>query len=306
MRVLLTGGAGFLGRACKVDLQARGFEVITTDLRVGADLQGDLALDAFAAALPEVDAVVHAAAVQYVSPDLPWLDRARYFRRNNVDATAGLCTRYAGKAVHFVNVGTSMMYRQGGEGPITVSSPMAPQGVYSHSKLMAQELVTRHFSQSSTVVPCIIGGPGRGGLFKGFVRSIQRRGRVLLAGPCDHRTHMVHVSDVAALIGQVVEQRVPGFFNAGAPEPLSIRQWVDVIASELGVARPRTIELPLGPVTWAAYLSGYRLLAREQVLMLRYPHQLDISGSLGIGWQPRYNNAEIARATAREIARTGD
>ena len=120
MKTLVTGGAGFLGGECIRQLRAAGVEAMSTDRRGAADFAGDLSDPGFCATLPEADAVVHCAAVQYLSPDLPLFARAPYFRRNNVEATANLARRYAGKATHFVFVGSSMMYEQTGAASYSV------------------------------------------------------------------------------------------------------------------------------------------------------------------------------------------
>ncbi len=305
MKILLTGAAGFLGRACLARLQAGGHEVVTTDRAGPVALQGDLANVAFTARLPDCDAVVHAAAVQYVSADLPWLARQAYFAHNNVQATRQLCTRYAGQDTHFVLVGTSMMYRQCGQAVYGTRSVMAGEGVYSLSKLAAQAHVDRLPNPHATVIPCIIGGPGREGLFRGFVRLMTRHGAVVFPGRGEHPVHMVHVEDVATLIDCVLARRAQGLFNAAGPQPLSIQGWVTEIEQVLGLPPVRRIRLPLAPVHALAACSGYRLLAREQLLMLAQPHVLDVSESLALGWQPAHSNARIVRDIARHIAGRG-
>jgi nucleoside-diphosphate-sugar epimerase len=112
---------------------------------------------------------------------------------------------------------------------------------------------------------------------------------------------MVHVEDAAALLARIVARKAAGIFNAGGPEPLSIGQWVDAIADELDALRVRRIRLPLAPVEWLSAASGYRLLAAEQLLLLRYGQVLDVSESLALGWKPRWNNAQIVRETARAL-----
>ncbi|HYQ95191.1 MAG TPA: NAD(P)-dependent oxidoreductase [Burkholderiales bacterium] len=306
MKILLTGAAGFLGRACTTVLRNAGHDVVTTDRHGAVHIQGDLAEAEFTRKLPPVEVVVHAAAVQYVSGDLPLWNRRLFFARNNVTAARLLAERYSGKAVHFVNVGTSMMYRQCGAPSYSPSSPMQGQGVYSESKLAAQRSVAALLDDWATVVPCIIGGPGREGLFRGFVRSIQRGGLVAFPGQGNVPTHMVHVEDTAALIERVVRVRATGLFNAGAPSPLSISQWIGEIASELGVRSIRILRVPLAPIHLLSALTGYRLLAREQLLMLAQPHVLDVSRSLKLGWAPTRTNAQIIRETARHIADSPD
>jgi hypothetical protein len=43
------------------------------------------------------------------------------------------------------------------------------------------------------------------------------------------------------------------------------------------------------------------LLAAEQLLMLRYPHVLDVAQSLALGWRPRWDNTGILRETVRAL-----
>jgi len=305
MKILLTGAAGFLARECSVELASRGHELITTDCRGRVDHVGDLADAAFCATLPDADVVVHAAAVQYVSRYLPWIRRQAYFQRNNVDATKQLCARYSGLSTRFVHVGTSMMYAQDGSPVYRTDSPMRGQGVYSRSKLAAQAYVDALPNSKATIIPCIIGGVGREGLFRSFVNMMRTLGVVAFPGSGRHKTSMVHVKDVASLIGCVVDGGATGLFNAAAPEPLSIEQWIDEISAELALGAIRRIHFPLRPVHALSALSGYRILAREQLLMLALPHVLGIEESLALGWRPQFDNARIVRDIARYIANTG-
>jgi nucleoside-diphosphate-sugar epimerase len=92
--LLITRAAGFLGSECIVQLGRAGHTILTTDRRGTMDFLRDLSEAEFCSGLPAVDAVVHCGAVQYLSPDLPRLARARYFRRNYVLGTRNLVDRY--------------------------------------------------------------------------------------------------------------------------------------------------------------------------------------------------------------------
>ncbi len=302
MRVLITGAAGFLGTECVKQFKINSYDVITTDKVGDVDLKGDLSDSNFTNLLPNVDIVVNCAAVQYVTKNLPILFRSRFFRVNNVIAAKNLSERYRSTDSHFIHVGTSMMYRQTGQNLYTVSSAKGGEGVYSKSKLHAQEIID-NIKGSATVVPCIIGGEGREGLFRGFVIWMKRFGVVPFPGAGRHKIHMVHVSDVASLILQVASVRASGLFNAAAPDALTIRQWINEIKMELGIISVFPISVPLFPVKLISALFGYRLLAKEQLLMLEFPHVLDVKESISIGWQPKYSNARIARDIAAYISR---
>ena len=301
MRALVTGAAGFLGRECIRQLRAESVEIVSTDRAGAVDFAGDLSDPQFCATLPEADAVVHNAGVQYLSPDLPLFARHAYFERNNVQATANLARRYAGTPAHFICVGTSMMYRVTGAPGYSTKSPMLGQGVYSASKIAAWEKVRALPNRTALMVPCIIAGPGRGGLFRPFARSISRFGAVVFPGEGSRPTHMVHVEDAAGLLARIVARKAAGIFNAAGPEPLSIGQWADAIGEELGVRRVRRLRVPLAPVELLSAASGFRLLAAEQLLLLRHGQVLDARESLDLGWKPRWSNAQIVRATARSL-----
>ena len=212
--------------------------------------------------------------------------------------------RYRHSGAHFIHVGTSMMYQQTGQAFYTVKSNMGGEGVYSRSKMAAQTFINK-LPNVATVIPCIIGGgEGREGLFTGFVNMMKKYGAVAFPGRGDHPIHMVHVEDVASLIVQIAKTGAVGFYNAAAPQPLSIRQWIDEIQVELGFPKITKISLPLTPVKFLSCLSGYRLLAREQLLMLGIPHVLSIEESLAIGWKPKFTNSRIVRDIAVYINRS--
>lgn len=299
MRILLTGAAGFVGTRARNRLAELGHEVVTTDIRGRVDYRGDLASAAFTERLPDVDAVAHAAAVQYVTQPRPRFIRRAWFYRNNVRATQNLISRYAGHIEYFMLIGTSMMYEQRHRAAYETSDPMRGEGVYSRSKRRAYDAVANMPNPVGTLVPTIIAGPGRAGLFGTFLGTIQRWGIAVLPGSCTWKTQMVHVDDVADLLACMVHSRSVGLFNAGGPDPLSIREWIRIITDELGGRPPRRISLPYPLVRFGAWITAYRFLAREQTLMLGQDHVLSIRESRSIGWEPQYTNEQILRETAR-------
>lgn len=302
MHILVTGAAGFLGKECVDHFIRSGHTVVTTDLRGDVDLKGDLSKASFTESLPKVDVLIHCAAVQYVTPNIPFFFRKEFFIKNNVEVTKNICKRYKGSGTHVINIGTSMMYCQGGDTSYDIDNMMLGEGVYSQSKVEAQKFINE-IENSATIIPCIIGGKGREGLFKNFVKLMQKYGVVIYPGKGHQLTSMVHVYDVASLAVLIAHKKASGFFNAAAKNPLSISQWVDEIAEELSLAKVIKITLPLKLTQFISIISGYRILAREQILMLKYPHVLSIHRTLLLGWQPKYTNKEIVRDIARSIAR---
>lgn len=302
MVTLVTGASGFLGSRVVEQLRQAGHRVVTTDLEGDVDIVGDLSESAFTSTLPSVDEVVHCAAVQYVTPSLPFLRRKNWFTRNNVTATRNLIARYDGDVSYFLLVGTSMMYKQDRRERYGIDSPMQGEGVYSVSKLQAYEAVIDMQNPTGIMIPTIIGGPGREGLFRGFVETMTNWGLAVRPGSGRHLTQMVHVEDAASLIVIMTRAHAEGRYNAGAPNPMSIGQWISTIANELELGSVRILPIWYAIVAAGAWATRYRFIAREQALMLGQQHVLDTSESIALGWKPLYSNERIVRDTARYIA----
>ena len=301
-KVLITGAAGFLGMECCKIFSKNDYKVISTDIHGDVDIIGDLSQKSFVENLPDVDIVINCAAVQYVTKNLPFFKRNSFFYQNNILVSKNLSLKYADSSVHFIHIGTSMMYKQTGQDIYSINSEKSPSGVYSESKLAGQIYIDE-IKNLATVIPCIIGGEGREGLFVNFILTMKRFGLVFIPGKGTNKIHMVHVEDVASLLLQIANNNSIGFFNAGGEEVLSINEWIDVISSELNLKNIKRVYLPLMPLKILSQILGYRILAKEQLLMLKYPHELDIKESLDIGWIPKYSNKKIVQDIAQYISK---
>ncbi|MER6539711.1 NAD-dependent epimerase/dehydratase family protein [Streptomyces sp. 900105755] len=110
MRVLVTGGAGFIGSHVVEALTARGHEAVVFDVRddPGADVRSPVAVGR---ALAGVDAVCHQAAM--VGLGAGFGDAAEYVSRNDL-GTAVLLTAMAEAGVgHLVLAGSMVVYGEG-------------------------------------------------------------------------------------------------------------------------------------------------------------------------------------------------
>ncbi|MFF6806396.1 NAD-dependent epimerase/dehydratase family protein [Streptomyces sp. NPDC012616] len=110
MRVLVTGGAGFIGSHVVEALRARGHESVVFDVRTdpAADVRDEQAV---ARALAGVDAVCHQAAM--VGLGAGFADAVEYVSRNDL-GTAVLLTAMAGQGVRrLVLAGSMVVYGEG-------------------------------------------------------------------------------------------------------------------------------------------------------------------------------------------------
>jgi UDP-glucose 4-epimerase len=144
MRVLVTGGAGYIGSVVGAELLAAGHEVVVYDnlgkghreaVPEGARfVQGELADGrALSGALEGVGAVVHMAADALVGESVT--DPAKYFRNNLVNGLALLDALVARRIRSLVFSSTCAVYGEPAKLPIDESFPTQPTNPYGESKL---------------------------------------------------------------------------------------------------------------------------------------------------------------------------
>ncbi|GAB1694486.1 UDP-glucose 4-epimerase GalE [Krasilnikovia sp. M28-CT-15] len=153
MKVLIAGGAGFIGStiaSCLLD--AGHHPVILDNLVTGrrefctgrSFYQGDIAdpevLDRIFADHPDIEAVVHCAALIVVpeSVDHP----IRYYREN-VAKTLELVDRLIGKGVtRFVFSSSASIYEPGEDFSVHEDSAVSAQSPYARTKLVVEQMLT--------------------------------------------------------------------------------------------------------------------------------------------------------------------
>ena len=159
MKVLVTGGAGYIGSHTVVELLAEGHDAVVLDNFANSSpraldavrritnrevrlVRGDIAdadcLDAVLAAT-DFDAVIHFAALKAVGESVA--DPLRYYR-NNLAGTATLLDRMAAHDVKTVVFSSSAaVYGEPRSVPITEDAPTEPASPYARSKRMAEDLL---------------------------------------------------------------------------------------------------------------------------------------------------------------------
>jgi UDP-glucose 4-epimerase len=150
VRILVTGGAGYIGSVTTAELIAAGHDVVVVDdlstghadaVPVGAEFHEaaitdlDDVIGAWA-----IDAVIHFAAKALVGESV--IDPAAYWRNNVVGTLALLDTLRRHGITRIVFSSTSATYGDAQEVPITESAPTLPTSPYGASKLAVDSALT--------------------------------------------------------------------------------------------------------------------------------------------------------------------
>ncbi len=265
MRVLVTGGAGFVGSNIVDALVARGDLVVALDdlstgdrsnlapdipLRV-ADVSDEHAL--FEALRGEAfDAIVHCAAKTKVVESMEKVD---LYRRVILGGTRSVVRLAQDRHVRMlVNVSTGgAMY---GETPVcaTEDTPARPDSNYGRFKLEAEALVGAAAVPSITLrLANVYGSRQRqdleGGVIAIFLGCWRRKEPLTVFGDGAAQRDYVHVDDVAAAVLASFAGRWTGLYNVGTGVATSVNDLVDAMSAVLGPppglrhAPPRPVEV---------------------------------------------------------------
>jgi UDP-glucose-4-epimerase GalE len=275
-RVLVTGGAGYIGsHACKA-LRRAGHEVVAYDnlvaghreaVRYGDLVVGDVANTATVRAAlrrRSISAVMHFAAFLDVGESVR--APARYYR-NNVTGALSVLEAMAEEGVSlFVFSSTCATYGEPVETPISESHPQNPINSYGETKL-AVERALPHFERAHGLRWAALryfnaaGADPDGEIGEDHApevhlipRAIEAAlgGRGLQVFGDDYPTpdgtclrDYIHVTDLAEAhvkaLGAIAEADRSAAYNLGTGRPHSVREVIDTVERVTGRPVPRTL-----------------------------------------------------------------
>jgi len=160
MKILVTGGTGYIGSHTVVELQQAGYQPVIVDnlsnssIRVldqiekitgqkpefhGFDLCDERLVSEFVAAHPDIKGIIHFAAYKAVGESVQ--QPLKYYH-NNFFSLINLLRAYAGKAVNFVFSSSCTVYGQPDELPVTEAAPVKKaESPYGNTKQIAEEIL---------------------------------------------------------------------------------------------------------------------------------------------------------------------
>ena len=306
-RILVTGGAGYIGSVVVAQLLAKGYEPIVFDdlshghraavpsaakLIVG-DVADRGALDeAFTKYEPQ--AVMHFAA--FIEAGESMQRPEKYFRNNTANALTLLEAVLAHGVKRFVFSSTAALYGTPEKTPIEENAALQPTNAYGESKLLVEQMLDwlqrihglrysclRYFNAAgaageqgedhhpeSHLIPIAL----QVALGERKELAIFGTDYPTLDGTCVR--DYVHVSDLAAahlLVLEALKEKERLIYNLGNGRGFSVREVIDTVRKVTGLAIPAK-ESPRRPGDPAVLVASSEKIKRE------------------LGWSPQYADLE--------------
>ena len=306
-RILITGGAGYIGSTCVHALLADGYDVTVFDnlttgqrsmvprevLFVEGDIRDREALSRVCDA-HTYSAVMHLAALKDVVESQ---QHEALYREVNIDGTAtvlDVMARYSVPRIVFSS--SAAVYGVGGDVLYTEDMPLAPVHVYGETKRAAEQLIQDAHSSGDiraavslryfNVAGDALGRTSShavGGLFDVIAATIARDGVVSVFGD-DYNTpdgtcvrDYVHVADVASAHRDAYTGE-SGVYNIGSGTGYSVRAVIDAFERILG--HPVAFEVAPRRDGDVAYSCADTTQATRE-----------------LGWKPQYTLDDMVRSS---------
>jgi nucleoside-diphosphate-sugar epimerase len=311
MRVIVTGGTGFIGSHLVEALVQAGHDVYcavrntneairnlpahTIPVNIDKIISGRFPFD-------RGDALFHLAAIRH-----RWGVSQDEYVSANVGLTQALLEASTGRIDQFIYGSSIAVFGWPGKGPIDESFSYAPLNEYGKSKVRCEKLMMErsHISkpQITIIRPSITYGrrDPTGMLTK--LATMLNRGIYATVGSGENRVQLVHVSDlVQGFIKALGNERAYGRdYIVTARSPISINRLVEIVAREIGKPVPR-MNIPL----WASYLTAFALescyaaglkitgqepiIAREKIQVMATDRHYSIDRAMDeLGYAPAYD-----------------
>ena len=306
-RILVTGGAGYIGSVVVAQLLHRGHEVIVLDdlsnghraaVPVSATfIQGDIAdrelLDRiFSETKPE--AVIHLAA--FIEAGESMKHPEKFFRNNTASTLTLLETVIAHGVRRFVFSSTAALYGTPEKSPIEEDAPLQPTNAYGESKLLVEQMLAWLHRIHGLHYACLryfnaAGAAGEQGedhrpeshlipialqVAAGTHEQLQIFGTDYPTPDGTCVRDYIHVNDLAAahlLALEALMEKGRLIYNVGNGQGFSVREVIDTVRKVTGHAVPAQ-ESPRRPGDPAVLVASSAKIKKE------------------LGWKPQYADLE--------------
>jgi hypothetical protein len=290
MRILITGGTGFVGQALCPRLRSAGHEVVILTRQENPQLPGGVAKAV--TGLGELDARQFGAVINLAGApigDARWTEARKKLLLESRVATTARLVEWMGSAAQppavLVSASAVGYYGEQGDRPITEDTPPTPG--FTHELCAAWE---REAGKAASLgvrgctmrIGVVLDRDG-GALAK--MLPAFRAGAGGRLGSGRHYFPWIHREDVAAACQWLVDQpQARGAYNVGAPNPVTNAEFTRALGRALG--RPTVLPMPAAALKLLFGEMSELLLVSDRMLpkrlldagfQFRYP---DLGGAL--------------------------
>lgn len=329
MRLLVTGGTGFIGSHLAEEGRRRGAEVVVLGLtdrpeeRANVELLRRQGVEIVPGSITDEalcrQAVRGATHVFHLAVAMREGGKSdAFFESVNLDGTRRLLEAASAEGVRrFIYCSTIGIYGHRAPGITREDSPLAPGNIYERTKVSAERLVRELGGARGlpwvVLRPADVYGPRDQRLLKLFAGV--SRGRFPLFGRGEGRRHMIYVDDVVAGFFRACERDEAleqGLILAG-PRPCTLRELIAMVQAAVG-SRRFGVRLPLGPMLGLAAVVEDVCQAlgldppiyRRRMDFFWSDSEFDTSRARrALDWVPRVDLPEGIRKTLDDYRRTG-
>lgn len=258
MKILITGVHGFVGSNFSAmlaeDHTVYGLDIVAPVNPSVARTYSWTDLDE--GKLPEVDAVVHLAALVH---DIKKASNEEAYYSVNTGLTKKIYDWFLqSSAKKFVFFSTVKAVADRVEGILTEDVIPSPVGAYGNSKLQAEAYILGHLSGDKLVYilrPCMIHGSGNKGNLPQLFNMV-RKGIPWPLGAYDNLRTFTSIGNVRFVVKSLLTREVPsGIYNLGDDDPVSTNELIRMICASLG-RKARIWRLPKWLISAGAQLGG--------------------------------------------------
>lgn len=329
MKVLVTGGGGFVGRHLIARLLARGYKVRSFGRSAQPDLEaqgvechrGDLAdAAAVATACAGMDAVFHVAAKAGI-----WGSWDSFYAPNVLGARhiVTACRQHGIPRLVYTSTPSVVFNRQAFCGA-DESLPYGSRWLchYAHTKALAEKETLAANHRDLRVValrPHLVFGPGDPHLLPRVLQKAEA-GRLRIVGDGQSQVDVSYVGNVADAHVQALDalesNQAPGkaYFIAQG-EPVALWPWINQLLESLGKeAITRTIPLPLAYGIGGLCEGLWKIMLRKEdppmtrfvAVELAKDHYFNINAARrDLGYEPKTGMAEALEKTVADLRQRG-
>lgn len=309
MKVLVSGAAGFVGRALCRQLTVAGHVLVPTVRRASGlrneRVIGEIGMSTdWQTALEGCDAVVHLAARVHVMDDTTQ-DPLALVRATNTAGTLHLARQAAEAGVkRFVFISTIKVNGEGRDTPYRETDAAAPVDAYAISKWEAEQGLQRIAQETSLEVvilrPPLVYGPGVKANFLRLMRMVER-GWPLPLGAIRNRRSLLYLGNFVDAIRLCVEHPAAAgrTFLLDDGVPVSTPELIQAVARAMGRST-HFLAVPVGVLELAGVLLGKR------AAVARLTGSLFVDSSAirsRLGWVPPYTLQQGLAATVADWQR---